>query len=373
MNDSTAPLLDISRTVFLGDSITDGNTYQQLIVQGLKAAGIKPPHTVNAGIGGDTAAGMRARLDRDVYAYQPTLVTVSAGINDGYQGVPLDSYQTDMAYIADDIIARGIGLLLFTTTAVSYELAQVQDRIEGYNAFLRRFAAERQIPLADIYQPMLAGRDGGDDIFEPDGVHLSLPGYQVMTRAILDALGFQNVPVPADVVPDPLPGVVTPWKIRAHPDDEPIEPLPAHLRRAESDSDILALSLSDDGWHDLNLPCEELVAANVWLPGRWWAFHESRRGYAVKLDELAGKASRYYGVAEVKSDSKRDAILNTGASLMAVWLNGKNVYRFETFHGWHAGRDREPITLEAGVNKIVIESGADFFLSINDPADETLP
>ncbi len=55
-----------TRIVFLGDSITDGHTYPLLIQQALREAGQPVPLAINAGIGGDTAEGMRARLDRDV-------------------------------------------------------------------------------------------------------------------------------------------------------------------------------------------------------------------------------------------------------------------------------------------------------------------
>src|SRR6266550_5310454 len=68
------------RIVFLGDSITDGDTYPQLVRQALAEAGKNVPICINAGIGGDTAAGMLKRLDRDVFSRKPTLVTLSAGI-----------------------------------------------------------------------------------------------------------------------------------------------------------------------------------------------------------------------------------------------------------------------------------------------------
>lgn len=70
------------RIVFLGDSITDGNTYPTLIHQALAEAGYAPPLCICAGIGGDTLAGMKGRLEASALAYKPTLVTLSAGVND---------------------------------------------------------------------------------------------------------------------------------------------------------------------------------------------------------------------------------------------------------------------------------------------------
>src|SRR5579884_287728 len=71
-----------ARTAFLGDSITDGNTYPCLVCDALNDAGIGKMTVINAGIGGDTVHGMRLRLERDVLVFRPTLVTLSAGAND---------------------------------------------------------------------------------------------------------------------------------------------------------------------------------------------------------------------------------------------------------------------------------------------------
>jgi hypothetical protein len=46
------------RIVFLGDSITHGNTLAELVHQALADAGETPPVCINAGVGGDTAAQM---------------------------------------------------------------------------------------------------------------------------------------------------------------------------------------------------------------------------------------------------------------------------------------------------------------------------
>ena len=48
-----------ARIVFLGDSITDGHTLPLLLRQALGAGA---PACINAGVAGDTAAGMRAQL-----------------------------------------------------------------------------------------------------------------------------------------------------------------------------------------------------------------------------------------------------------------------------------------------------------------------
>ena len=98
------------RTVFLGDSITDGNTYPSLVPDALQQAGRRRMTAINAGIGGDTAAQMAARLERDVLVHQPTLVTFSAGGNDVARGVSPEQYAQDVHGIIERIHGRGIPL-----------------------------------------------------------------------------------------------------------------------------------------------------------------------------------------------------------------------------------------------------------------------
>ena len=62
------------RLVFVGDSITDGHTLPLLVRQALADAKKPVPVVINAGVAGDTAAGMRKRLERDVLSRKPTLV-----------------------------------------------------------------------------------------------------------------------------------------------------------------------------------------------------------------------------------------------------------------------------------------------------------
>ncbi len=73
------------RVVFLGDSITAGATYlvSTDIYYSLYCPGVDIAFVHNAGIPGDTAPGGFARLEKDVLAFHPTVVTICFGMNDG--------------------------------------------------------------------------------------------------------------------------------------------------------------------------------------------------------------------------------------------------------------------------------------------------
>jgi lysophospholipase L1-like esterase len=75
------------RVVFTGNSITDGGHYHSYIwLYYLTHFPNSRIQIFNAGIGGDVAQQMYERLDSDVFAKKPTVVTLTFGMNDtGYQ------------------------------------------------------------------------------------------------------------------------------------------------------------------------------------------------------------------------------------------------------------------------------------------------
>src|ERR687897_1197137 len=83
---------DGDTVVFLGDSITAARTYGKVIENyTLLRYPDRKVRFVNAGWGGDTAAGGLKRLDRDVFAHNPTVLTVAYGVNDIGWGTKADA------------------------------------------------------------------------------------------------------------------------------------------------------------------------------------------------------------------------------------------------------------------------------------------
>jgi hypothetical protein len=95
-----------------------------------------------------------------------------------------------------------------------------------------------------------------------------------------------------------------------------------------------------------------------------WFDQERKRGFALALDKKFGPAKFYLGVATREAKKAHAVYFNTGAQLQTIWLNGKRIYRNQGWTGWHAGKERIKALLKPGPNVIVIETGADFFLSV---------
>ncbi len=341
------------RIVFIGDSITDGFTYPLLIQQALREAGRQVPTCIDAGVASDTARLMRRRLERDVLRHRPTQATLSVGINDVNGNVPLAEFEADVRAIAEQLAEHKIPLVVMTTSVLGPRLADADKRLDAYNAILRQVAKDHGSRVAEVNALMRRARDDGQELLEPDQVHLSFAGYRVMTRALLDALGHADVPVPLEQKLELMPGIVRRWRVRPAADDTPLDEVSAKL------------ALAGDGWNDFALPEPK-------PKDHWWPEQERQRGFAQSLAEVArgtdpaAPPKRFQARATIESPTARKVFFNTGAGLQSIWLNGRRIFAQEGYTGWHAGKERIAAELQPGSNLVLIETGNDFFLSITD-------
>jgi lysophospholipase L1-like esterase len=193
---------------------------------------------------------------------------------------------------------------------------------------------------------------GGDatsiNLLEADDIHPNYEGQRVMARAVLDALGDTDLAVPQRFQVELQPGVISSWQIRVAPGQQPSLDGPS------------ALALQpDQSWTTITVPG----------PGPadgWWDEQSRREGFVLALGQQVGPGSLYQGVAYLNSASTQQVYFNTGAYLETIWLNGQLVYQNQGWTGWHAGKERLPAQLQAGANKVVIETGDAFFLSVTD-------
>lgn len=314
------------RIVFLGDSLTDGHTLPLLVRQAVGAT------CINAGVAGDTAAGMRKRLERDVLSRRPDRVALSVGINDVLRNVSPADYEAEVAAIVDRLRRERIPMIVLTPTILGPKHAEAERRLGEYIGILRRLASKEGGVVADVHDRMREARAAGKQVLEPDQVHLTFEGYRVMARAVLDALGRSDLAVPGELALEPMAGILPDWRIRALPDG----------------------------------PTKPLALPQTTPAAHWWFDQERRRGFAVDLDKVAGPGKTFRASATIESKQARDVFFNTGADLSSIRLNGVLLWKSEGWTGWHAGKERIAARLAAGANAVEIECGASFFLSVTD-------
>lgn len=212
------------KIAFLGDSITQGGNrksgYVTLVMEALNHEGLKLSH-VPAGVSGNRSKDMLARLDRDVISKKPDWMFLSCGVNDvwhftlklgnrTFQGIPLEDYQENVRAIVGQAQAAGIKVMILTSTMIGEDPEkETNKKLIPYNDFLREFAKENQLPLADLNREMQAqlktipdvrgkARMFGEPKYDrkiqnkltTDGCHMNKLGNIMMAKGILKSLGL---------------------------------------------------------------------------------------------------------------------------------------------------------------------------------------
>jgi lysophospholipase L1-like esterase len=194
------------RIVFLGDSITQQQLYTNYVESYLAARYPELELTFfNAGWGGDTAPGGLQRLDRDVLALAPTLVSICYGMNDGkYAALGGDVeavFLAGMRGLVSRLRAAGARVVLLTPGMADERRAPNLAALHYNSRTIRaladavlRLAADERLPAADIHRLMnevnVRARAADPDFtMVPDGVHPDPAGHLVMAHGLLQALG----------------------------------------------------------------------------------------------------------------------------------------------------------------------------------------
>ncbi len=211
---ATAPfaLRDGDRVVFYGDSITQDGGYARLVEE--YVATRFPRWDVrfeNAGVGGDTVKGgwagpVELRLERDVIAFRPSVVTIMLGMNDGGYGpfdpVTLSAFGAGYRAIVERLRQALPGVRLTLIRSSPYDDVSRKPRFApGYDDTLRRLgcyatslAHPPNVGTADFRTPLNAGLAtlvAADpalaQLLLPDRVHPSPAGHLLMGATLLRA------------------------------------------------------------------------------------------------------------------------------------------------------------------------------------------
>ncbi|MEE8464659.1 MAG: arylesterase [Gammaproteobacteria bacterium] len=129
-------------------------------------------HVVNASISGDTTQGGRYRLPRSLARFQPVVVIIELGGNDGLRGLPLDVTRGNLQKMVEACQDAGaIVVLAGIRIPPNYGQAYVQDfhaiyrdLAEQYGLLLIPFILEHialdpELMLADGIHPNAAGQE----------------------------------------------------------------------------------------------------------------------------------------------------------------------------------------------------------------------
>ena len=193
------------KIAFMGDSITQAGKrkggYCQLVLSALKDQGIEVV-PVFAGISGHKSNQMLARLEKDVLQHKPDWMTLSCGVNDvwhGKRGVDLESYKKNITEIVNRAHKAGVQVMLLTSTMIGEDQGNAMNqKLAGYNGFIKSLAKEKKCLLADLNADMQKGlktfpadAPKGKQLTS-DGVHMNKAGNIMMARGVAKAFGLTD-------------------------------------------------------------------------------------------------------------------------------------------------------------------------------------
>ncbi|MBC8137740.1 MAG: SGNH/GDSL hydrolase family protein [Fibrella sp.] len=198
------------RVVFYGDSITDARMYtllaEEYIVTRFPRMNVS---FVHSGWGGDRVGGggggpIDLRLDRDVSAYKPTVVTIMLGMNDGsyraYDEPIFQTFSTGYRHIADKLKKDNPGVRLTFIQPSPYDDVTRPATFDGgynavlvrYGAFLGDLAKSTGAGIADLNTPVVTMLTKANAVnpteaqkIVPDRVHPGWGGHLIMAQSLL--------------------------------------------------------------------------------------------------------------------------------------------------------------------------------------------
>jgi lysophospholipase L1-like esterase len=145
----------------------------------------------NAGVNGDTAAGVLGRLSTDVLAVHPGLMILSIGTNDFDYGVPAASFRATLTQIIDRAQAAGISVLAASMLPSAGLLPSRLAAESAYNAMIPQVCAATGAGYLDEFDQWLALGSAELTRLRVDAEHPNAIGYRLMADDVAAYLETQ--------------------------------------------------------------------------------------------------------------------------------------------------------------------------------------
>jgi acyl-CoA thioesterase I len=165
--------------VVLGDSLSSGyglnsgQSWVTLLANHLDAEAYGYD-VVNASIAGDTSTGALARLPALLDEYEPGIVVIELGGNDGLRGQPVAKLRDNLARMIELVRAAG-GRPLLTGIRIppNYGPAYTESFAQVYSDL----AAQYEVPLVEF---LMSGVALHSELMQPDRIHPNAAGQGPM-------------------------------------------------------------------------------------------------------------------------------------------------------------------------------------------------
>ena len=173
-----------ARVLFLGTSLTAGlgldadSAYPQLIQRKIDSAGLAF-QVVNAGVSGETSAGLLRRLDW-VLQQPAAVVVIETGANDGLRGQSVAATKATIGQILDRVRQeKPDAKVLLAQMEAPTNLGA--DYTRGFHAMFPALAQEKGVALLPF---LLAGVAGKEGLNQADGIHPNYLGEAIVAENV---------------------------------------------------------------------------------------------------------------------------------------------------------------------------------------------
>ena len=203
------------RIVCIGDSITGVyyhsgglRAYPEMLQIALQKIHPQAQVTVrNAGISGDTTTGGLKRLERDVLAHKPHLVTIMFGMNDLVR-TPVADFQNNLREIIRRCRAIDAEVILCTQNSIVESPQRPGAKLAEFTQAIRDIAKAESLPVADCFAAFetIHAKDALEwNLLLSDPIHPNMAGHKLFAETIAHTISGQKISL-ADIGP-PLPAL----------------------------------------------------------------------------------------------------------------------------------------------------------------------
>lgn len=141
----------------------------------------------NAGISGDTTAGLLSRLDWVLEWDSPSLIILCIGANDAFQGKSVADIETNIRAIIEKIQNKKIPIL-FAGMVAPYNLGAQYRR--QYDSLFPRLAKEYGLPFFPFFLEWVALKW---TLNQDDRIHPNKAGYTIIVTNLIQILERENL------------------------------------------------------------------------------------------------------------------------------------------------------------------------------------
>ena len=180
-----------ARWLFVGDSLTAGfgvapqESYVSILERELKALGYSV-HLQNAGVNGDTSAGVRRRI-KWLLRDRPERVFLAIGANDGLRGHPIEEMKRNIIGAVKAVQSHGAEVLLM---GMKLPPNYGQEYTQRFERAFHEIAERLKVPLLPF---LLEGVGGVPTLNLPDGIHPNAEGHRRVADHVLSFLKQQKI------------------------------------------------------------------------------------------------------------------------------------------------------------------------------------